>query len=276
MLSFLVPLQSSQVSKSWDTVSLLFERTLRSLCNQTSPNFNVTVACHERPTINFHHPNITYIEVDFPIPPADFRPKKVRDRMRKHLTALQHALKTNPTHVMKVDADDLVSCRLAEYVNQHPTSNGWYMRRGYLYEEGSRWIYQAHSDFYKRCGSCNILRADLVRVPPNLHDNDLDFAPYYTKHSTVEQRFAEQGTPLELLPFAGALYTYAHGENASGDRNKPATNGAIDRVKTFFVNFRPLTHSIRDEFGLSVLPQSRESHNRELITASSSTVAIKG
>ncbi|MDX2214434.1 MAG: hypothetical protein SFY66_14175 [Oculatellaceae cyanobacterium bins.114] len=254
MLSFVIPLQSSKVSKSWDTVTLLFERTLRSLCNQTSSDFNVVVACHEKPEIDFHHPKITYIPVDFPVPAADVRFEKVRDRMRKHLTALKYALESNPTHVMKVDADDLVSRRLTEYVGQHPTANGWYMRQGYLYAEGSKQIYLAHNDFYRRCGSCNILRSDLVKVPDDLHDQALDFSGYYTKHSTVEKLFAEKGTPLEPLPFAGALYTYAHGENASGNRNKPTVGNMIDRVKTFFVNFRPLTPSIQEEFGLSSLP----------------------
>ncbi|MBD2463989.1 glycosyltransferase family 2 protein [Oscillatoria sp. FACHB-1407] len=254
MLSFVIPLQSPKVSKSWDTVTLLFERTLRSLCSQTSPNFNIVVACHERPEIGFHHPNITYINVDFPVPAADVRFEKVRDRMKKHLTALEYALRSHPTHVMKVDADDLVSRHLAAYVDQHPNANGWYMRQGYLYEEGSQQIYLARNDFYKRCGSCNILRADLARVPEDLHDPTLDFASYYTKHSTVMKLLAHQGNPLEPLPFAGALYTYAHGENASGNRNKPTTGHVLRRVKTFFVNFRPLTPSIREEFGLSTLP----------------------
>jgi hypothetical protein len=49
MLAFVVPLKSRRVSKSWEYVSRLCERAVRSLCAQTSPNFKVVVVHHESP-----------------------------------------------------------------------------------------------------------------------------------------------------------------------------------------------------------------------------------
>ena len=67
MITFLVPVKSSRVSKSWDLFSNLFERTLKSITNQTSDNFRVVVICHEKPITDFEHPNVEYIHVDFRI-----------------------------------------------------------------------------------------------------------------------------------------------------------------------------------------------------------------
>jgi hypothetical protein len=45
MIVFVVPPKSSQTFKSWEYTSKLFERCMRSLCNQTSPAFRVVVVC---------------------------------------------------------------------------------------------------------------------------------------------------------------------------------------------------------------------------------------
>ncbi|MFE1748808.1 glycosyltransferase family A protein [Coleofasciculus sp. H7-2] len=69
MIVFVVPLRSQQSSNSWDRVLKLFERCIKAICNQTSPDFRVIVICHKNPHIEFNHSHITYIEVDLP-PPA--------------------------------------------------------------------------------------------------------------------------------------------------------------------------------------------------------------
>jgi hypothetical protein len=68
MLTFIVPIKSRKIANSWTLVSQLAERTLRSICNQTSSNFRVVVVCNEKPDIQFEHPHIDYIQVDFLIP----------------------------------------------------------------------------------------------------------------------------------------------------------------------------------------------------------------
>jgi hypothetical protein len=65
VLVFVIPLKSARVSNSWERVTQLFERCVKSVCNQTSPNFHVIVVCHEKPKIEFTHSHLTYITVDF-------------------------------------------------------------------------------------------------------------------------------------------------------------------------------------------------------------------
>ncbi|UWU48472.1 hypothetical protein APLC1_3267 [Limnospira platensis C1] len=45
MLGFFIPIKSRKISKSWDNLSLLLERTARSMCNQTHPDFRIIVVC---------------------------------------------------------------------------------------------------------------------------------------------------------------------------------------------------------------------------------------
>ena len=164
MLLFVIPLRSPKVSKSWELVCKLLERTLKSECNQTSPDFRVIVVCHEKPQIEFNHPNVTYLEVDFPVPAQDYKSKSL-DKGRKILWGLFHGRQFNPSHTMIVDADDCVSKNIAELVNQNPQSNGWFVNQGYVYQTGSKFIYLRRKAFNKLCGTSNIVIFLNQKVP---------------------------------------------------------------------------------------------------------------
>lgn len=222
MLVFIIPIKSKQVAKSWKQVSELFENCLRSCCSQTSHKFRVIVVCHDKPEISFQHPFVTYIQVDFPPPSessltgnimADIRPKDL-DRLLKLLVGLESAKVFSPAHVMFLDADDLVSNKLAEFVEQAPNSNGWFFINGYEYFYGSNRIFK-RKYFHMRCGSSFIIRLDLYRsffkekMPSDISQIDV----YYFCHNYLESRFFERGTPLEALPFEGAIYVTDNGEN---------------------------------------------------------------
>ena len=69
MLVFCIPLRSKEVSKDWNKVSLLFNRTLESIYNQTNANFKVFVACHQIPTLNqTYDDRVRFIVVNTKIP----------------------------------------------------------------------------------------------------------------------------------------------------------------------------------------------------------------
>ncbi|WP_375474327.1 glycosyltransferase family 2 protein [uncultured Nostoc sp.] len=251
MLVFVIPLKSAKVSNSWERVTQLFERCIKSVCNQTSPNFHVIVVCHEKPKIEFTHPQITYITVDFshpnePTPEA----KGDTDKGRKILKGLVYARQFSPTHTMTVDADDCVSEKLAKFVQQHPDSNGWFINKGYKYQEGSNYIYIKRSNFYKMCGTCNILRYDLNDLPETAEYNrGYGYYRYYIDHAKVRDILKSKGKSIKSLPFPGAVYILATGENLF----KNST-----RLRFSIFNRKSLNQSLRDEFGLYKLQQSQE------------------
>jgi hypothetical protein len=97
MLAFIVPIKSKRIAKSWDYVSRLFERTLRSLCAQTSREFKVIVVCHELPAITFDHPAVSYIEADWEPPPISEFNALLKDKGRKLAAGISAARRFAPT-----------------------------------------------------------------------------------------------------------------------------------------------------------------------------------
>ena len=82
MLLFGIPLKSKKVSADWPRVEGLFNSTLRSIFNQTDPDFRVIVACHEVPRTPYaDDPRLEIVPVDFP--PPLFRDELMVDKHRK-------------------------------------------------------------------------------------------------------------------------------------------------------------------------------------------------
>jgi hypothetical protein len=204
LLAFVVPLKSAAVSNSWGQVTRLVERTVRSACAQACPEFRVIVVCHEVPEIGFEDQRLEFLAVGYP-PPGPDKAERRRDRGRKMLAGLWRALSYHPTHVMVLDADDCVSNRLAGYVAEHPDANGWYIAEGYFYREGMDTVHVERRRFHKWCGSSHILRPEFLELPaPSTEE-------WYLVHGDLVPRMRKRGTPLEPLPFPGAVYLISHG-----------------------------------------------------------------
>ena len=262
MLCFIIPLKSAKVSSSWELVSKLFERTIKSVCNQTIPDFRVIVICHERPNIEFEHPNVTYIEVDFPIPTfrsnTDMQSRDT-DKHRKIWTGLVYAHQLNPSHIMFVDADDCVSRYLAEFISQNSQCNGWFIGRGYEYRDGSKFILHREKKFHKKCGTSHIIRYDLLESMLK----ELKFEQIkgwnFLYHQKIVDTMNKKGNPLELLPFKGAIKVIDNGENIC-DQEKillEMFNSNPNKIILFYARrayksftSRLITKSNREEFGL--------------------------
>lgn len=252
MLVFIIPLKSTHVSNNWERVSQLLERCLKSITNQTSPNFQVLVVGHEKPLIQSSYPNVHYLTVHFPIPqhlPGEseqvFLNRKRTDKGRKILKGLMDAGNFNPSHTMLVDADDLVSSRLVEFVDRHPQHYGWFIDKGYRYEEDQPYIYYKRKNFYRMCGSCNIVRYDLNWLPETpQYNRGYGYYKQYIDHEKVKGWLEKGGTPLQPLPFAGAVYVVANGENQYYEKER-----FYGGIANFFNN-RRVTQKIRDEFNL--------------------------
>ena len=218
MLVFIVPIKSSQISTNWDVFSILVERTMKSICQQTSDNFKVVAVCHEIPNINFDHPALEFVQVDF-LPPTDEAIRsmvsddplnyrnaaKEADKAKKIMAGIKHGRQYNPTHFMVVDADDCISNKLVEFAeNDTSDTPGWYFKKGYIYNEGSNLIFLNKNTFNVLCGTCIIIRSEHV-------DELLEEDPHpLFNHDLTE---LENGNKLKPLPFPGAIYSIGNTEN---------------------------------------------------------------
>jgi hypothetical protein len=246
MLVFVVALQSPQASKDWPRVSRLWERTLRSICAQTCPDFRVFLVCNERPDIAFTHPSLTIIEEDFPLPEPN-TPSRMGDKWLKIKRGLAAAREFAPAHVMIMDADDCVHRDLAALSAESPDAQGWAFEVGYMHDEGSRWLHRL-KNFDDYCGTSAIVRLESGDFPRTLSE---PIDPYFILthgHGVIGDFLLDRGTPLARPPFIGAIYITATGENDSriALRNWRGKKMLLKKL----LNARPLTHSIRRDFGL--------------------------
>jgi hypothetical protein len=246
MLVFIVPLQSPRVSSNWERVSAVCERTMRSICGQTSQNFRVYLVCNTAPQLSFAHPAIRIVEDDFEIPERNTA-ACMFDKHQKIKRGLIAARGDAPCHVMIADADDCVHSGLAQWCDRHPNDAGWYFPKGYMYTAGSGWVHRLPG-FDLICGTSAIVKCGEVDFPGAMSDPKSDFFLVDVGH--FEFRYPEkiQGRRLKPLPFPGAVYVTDTGDNYTG-----ASLRRWDGWKMFvrrLVTARPLTSRIRRTFGL--------------------------
>lgn len=211
MIVFIVPVKSKKVSGNWESFIKLFERSLKSICNQTSQDYKVVVSCHEIPEIEFKSDKVNYHVVSFPVPELKGKDDEIQRRLKegdkanKILEGLEIAKQYGASHYMVVDSDDCINNKIAEFVKNDTTdSPGWYIKKGYYYQEGKPYAFLNKSNFNKFCGSCIIIKSELVEY---LFSRE----PFlYYEHNTMTLK---NGEHLKVLPFAGAMYSMANGEN---------------------------------------------------------------
>ena len=206
------------MSNSWENTCTLLERSLKSMCAQTDTNFKVLVVCHEQPAIEFQHPAVEFLSVDFPAPePINYEDEfpmreARRDKHRKILQGILHAQHIQPSHIMLMDADDLVSNSLAAFVADHKADPGWYVDEGFEYFEGNGQLFPIKDRFYGKCGSSHIVRFDILEKIAQTTSLE-NISPRFLHHQDVRKFVEEQGFSLSPLPFPGAVYITNHGDN---------------------------------------------------------------
>lgn len=258
MLTFVIPVKSKSVATNWTQFCQLFERTLKSICNQTDPNFEVVVVCHEIPEIEFKHKSLHFIHPTFPPPSKEKTSRKEYlinqriDKGDKIKLGVEYADKNFDTdYVMLVDSDDFISNRVAAFVNS--TGNdlpGWYVERGYI-DFNWRNFLVITNKFSYLCGSSIIVKPTLI--------------DYFFDKGKINLYFNHQLTTLNSniklnkFPFSAGIYNIGNGENIwmSFQKVKKLNNHgnwmsfqSLKRIYEKLRNyrFRLITSRLRKEF----------------------------
>lgn len=261
MVIFLTSIRHPHDSNNYSKVESLFEMSLRSVCSQTDPNFGVVVVANDIPRINFKDPRVTYHIVDFPCPdlqansPASIR-TLVRDKGTKLIAGMLAARRFKPTYFAIFDADDLVSRRIAQFVNTHSNEAGWYVNSGYVVNS-KMWTTQRKSGLYRYCGSTLVPNASqllrLGRIDESVstdisQDQILSLSsPQFVDHVIGNHPytigyFASHGLRMRPLPFRAACWMLETGENS---------------MSRFRVEYGlPISEEICREFGISDAPSN--------------------
>ncbi|MEO0526419.1 MAG: hypothetical protein AAFZ89_04295 [Bacteroidota bacterium] len=211
MINFIVPVKSKKVASDWPRFCALFERTLSSICNQTNDNYMVTVVCHEIPEVKFKSDKVHFVQVEFDAPKLTSgdveknRALREGDKANKIKKGLEYSTQFDPKYIMVVDSDDCISNKIAAFIHTEDGSvPGWYVDKGYNYKEGSKYILLKKRTFNHLCGSCIIIK-------PELFEQLFATEPFL--HYSHEKTVLSNNSKLVPLPFAGAIYSMANGEN---------------------------------------------------------------
>jgi hypothetical protein len=289
MLAFIISMRSRNVARDWDYHTRLLQCTLDSIFAQTNPEFEVVIVGHDTPEIpQIKHAAVHLLKVDFP-PPKRIHHEMATDKILKISRGIEWAITRASSHVMFVDADDLVSRRLSDFVVSHPRENGWYFQTGYTHTYGQSWM-RKQTPHHRICGTCLIVRKDLLRFA---HSDQYTGQLYNNLKSSSDRRFfahlassgqivntlaaeghgnyvthlAAQGTPVQPLPFYGAVYILREDstsmipgshrlENSFPPTPRPfllRAASAIVRKAKVFASLRPLTTALRMEFNVPTI-----------------------
>ncbi|SHG45824.1 glycosyltransferase family A protein [Flagellimonas flava] len=212
MLTFVIPVKSKSVASDWTNFSQIFERTLKSICNQTDSNFRIVVVCHEIPDISYTHKNLYFVHPDFGPPikgntiPQEYFHKQRIDKGNKIKLGVAFASKKfNTDYVMLVDSDDFISNRIVAFVNNSGNDlPGWYIGKGYLSFKWKNFMVVT-TRFNRLCGSCVIVKPNLVR-----HFFDEGEINIYFNHFLTT---LDSNIELKKVPFPAGIYNIGNGEN---------------------------------------------------------------
>ncbi len=263
MLGFVVPIKPKSVSKDWNYDNLLLERTARSICAQTDQHFRLVIVYNDRPEIKYQHPNIIFARYPYPsvrvdeIEDLDYVLKyysreyaaKMMDKGKKIHYGCKKAMEAGCGYMMGIDSDDLISNKLAAFVNKHAANSkaGWRIKKGFIYEENSSILVKKY-DIQNINGGTHIIRKDLIAIPDftsNLFWNYNLFEAHGYTYARIRDFHNEL---LEDYSFFGLIYI-VHKNNYSNILQLTKAITLKNLIKKI-VRGKLLSASIRKEYNL--------------------------
>ncbi|HXV24965.1 MAG TPA: glycosyltransferase family A protein, partial [Alphaproteobacteria bacterium] len=220
---FGIPLKARATAKNWDWTVRDINRTLASIYNQTNPNFRILVGCHDVPDLLIPtDERLEFIQVDSTTPDLNKEPRSnFPDKELKLRRVSNRFRELGGRWFMPLDADDLVSSQLVQFVLCNPNPNGFIARHGYIFNQES-WmmalvpqpkIYPASFD---RLAGCTIFRFEEEDfLAANQFGPQSRFDRYISSqdHREFWQMSLQENRPLHPLPFPAFVYVLNTGDN---------------------------------------------------------------
>jgi hypothetical protein len=224
MIAFVIPFRSKATSDNWSFHSALLNRTIQSMLNQSNSDFRVIVVYSDYPENKIDSKFVIWLHFPFPFLKVDditdyeshgkryLRTNRdiefSMDQGRKSIFGSRHAKDLGCNYIMSVDADDLVSNKISQFVADNKETNcpGWYIDKGYVYDENKDQLFRYPRKFYDFCGSSYMIRTDLVSIPDFESKNLADYS-FFSGHSWLIILLRDyKNVTIEPLPFYGAIY----------------------------------------------------------------------
>lgn len=258
MLTFLIPVRHHQTVSDWTRVVAQMRTTISSISAQDNAAWNAIIIANEGAELPELPSRFEVVRVDFPPnklsrtgPIEEFYSAVRRDKGGRLLAGLKHAPKDG--HLMVVDYDDMISCRLAGLVADQPSSTGWYLDKGYLFSGGNE-LFLYDWMFHKFCGTSHIVKTStFAPLFENEPADDHLVSRWLGSHIYIKDDLDSTATPLLPLPFVGAVYRVGHPHATSGSRSlrefiKAQNHGDSSGISLRMAKLKTLTQDQANEF----------------------------
>ena len=218
---------------------------------------------HDLPENVYKHPNLRYIQFPYEFCKLDQLTEKTEyqlndpimtvngfDQGKKTMYGASEAIKDGCTFIMSVDADDLISNKIAEFVTdiKNTHSDGWYVNKGYVYVTNKSFLLRKPSKMNTINASTNIIAS---RHIPQLDfaSTKADMFSFFAAHGYLYQRLGEKGINIKALPFYGVIYV-AHSSNWT-NISQSLTKFSLRNLLLRILRSQPKNASIKKEFSLN-------------------------
>ena len=259
MVTFIICVKHYENCHSYNDIWDLLEKTLVSVCGQLDDRFKVIVVSNK--TLNTFPENkkiknVKFVEVNWPAPslPNNWqidtqvtksivRPQVRLDKGTKYILALSEVDDDN--YVMIVDADDFIHRDLVRTIHN---SNKDFLRINKGIQMGIDDSFKHIDNFDKKCGTCNITKASILKEQINFKNVNLSSSQntiirstqkfYLMKvigsHSLSWSYFNYKGYEGGDIEFRAAIYNCSHNEQVSGKGNLKHSQKISKSMKTHF------------------------------------------
>ncbi|HEY4270758.1 MAG TPA: hypothetical protein VGM65_02045 [Candidatus Udaeobacter sp.] len=175
---------------------------------------------------------------------------------------------------MKLDADDLISARLVQWLENFGDQPGYLIKHGWVWRSGSRYVLHSTEYLDRVCASCLVVRSDIADqegpfrtdvegTPFDQRSLSLAAADHYSlipgsgistlllndSHQRYSAQFAYLGHKLSNVPFKAVVYRTGNTESNSAGLEagrRPILRMILGRIR----RTRLMTNNLRREFAL--------------------------
>lgn len=233
-LTFIIPLRPKATTTNWHLVSKLCLQTIHSCLMNGSPGIRVLIIGHDRPNGLFDAADsrVQFLEAQHPLPSGFIGSVGMLDKWKKVTLGLVSLASSPPDYFMIVDADDLVSRKLYDFVDLNRPRNGLIIKDGYVHRDGSPFVRLLKDTF--NWGTNSVIATRAVGLPQSLDEDQVQSCiPLRAGHTIIDHAMRSAGLPLDRVPFPAAVYV-GHTEQHSiaiGETQKVSLRQTLGRIK---------------------------------------------
>lgn len=262
-ITFVIPVRHPANSRDWSQLKSNIAQTMQSVAAQNHEDWRGIIVANEGSDLPPLRERFEVEWVQFPPNAlhnqhAGMSTDTFRDAFRidKGRRVLKGMLRRRDSRFfMIVDDDDFVSSRITAFATRNMDANGWRVDDGYVWSDGGNLLLK-HNEFNQICGTSLIIRADAYGLPEQFDAATPEYImSMLGSHIQPNTLLAARGTPLEPLPFHGALYRIgqsgSHSQAPKILKKFFFNREALQRPRQFMrklARLRLMTNEIRSEF----------------------------